>query len=103
MRSGGGMSAMAKLPSDQPGRQLQLVWDTGASVVQRESVSQRCAPAGKGDGCGAISLGAYVSALRAGDECFCCGGGLAEGAGSGGGGALTCGLCGAEVCRSREE
>ena len=103
MRSRCGMSAMAELPRDQTGCQLQLVWDTGESVVQRESGSRGPELGERGDGCGAISLGAYISSLQVGDRCFCCCGRLAEGADHGGGGTLTCRLCGAEVVRSPAE
>ena len=103
MSSRYGMSAMAESPRDQTGRQLQVVWDTGASVVRRENGTQGPEPDGRVDGCGAISLGAYVSSLQVGDRCFCCGGRLAQGADHGGGGTLTCRLCGAEAVRSPAE
>lgn len=103
MRSGCGMSAMAELPEGQTGRQLQLVWDTGATAVQCESGARGSGPGARGDGYGARSLAAYVSSLEPGDRCFCCGGRLAEGLSQGGGETLTCKLCGAEVLRSQED
>jgi hypothetical protein len=103
MRSRCGVSAMAEWPSKQTERQLELVWDTGASEIRPESGTPGPEPGGRGDGRGATSLGAYIGSLQAGDRCFCCGGRLAEGADDGGGRILTCRLCGAEVVRSRAE
>ena len=97
MRGRYGMSALAELPRDQTGRQLQLVWDTGASVVQGESGRRGFEPGGRGDGYGATSLAAYLGSLQVGDGCFCCSGRLAKGDERGGGRILTCSLCGAEI------
>lgn len=103
MSSRYGISAMAELPRHKRERQLQLVWDIGVSVTTREGRPGGPEPGGRGEGCGARSLGAYISSLQVGDRCFCCGGRFEEGGSHGGGETLTCGLCGAEVVRSPAE